>query len=119
MTEENTLLTTIIEGIQERKGQDISIVDLSAMEYATAQGFVICSGTSTMHVSAVADCIQEYVESHGGPKPFATDGYQNSQWIVLDYGTIYVHVFMPETREQYNLEQLWNDAEITMVPNLD
>lgn len=54
MTEENTLLTTIIEGIQERKGKDISIVDLSAMEYATAQGFVICSGTSTMHVSAVA-----------------------------------------------------------------
>ena len=119
MTEENTLLTTIIEGIQERKGKDISIVDLSAVEYATGRVFVMCSGTSTMHVSAVADCIQEYVESHGGPKPFATDGYQNSLWIVLDYGTIYVHVFMPETREQYNLEQLWNDAEITMVPNLD
>lgn len=119
MTEDNTLLTTIIEGIQERKGKDIAIVDLSTMEYATAQCFVICSGTSTMHVSSVADCIQEYVEKHTGVKPYASDGYQNSQWIVIDYGTIYVHVFMPESRELYNLEQLWNDAAITLVPNLD
>lgn len=119
MTEENTLLTTIIEGIQERKGKDITIVDLGGMEYATAQCFVICSGTSTMHVSSVADCLQEYVDNHAGMKPYATDGYQNSQWIVLDYGTIYVHIFMPEFRELYNLEQLWNDAEISMIPNLD
>ena len=119
MTDNDALLKAIVEGIQERKGKDIAIVDLSSIEYATAQCFVICSGTSTMHVSAVADCLQEYVDKHEDVKPFATDGYQNSQWIVMDYGTIYVHVFMPETRELYNVEQLWSDAEITHVPNLD
>ena len=119
MGEDNSLLTTIIEGIQERKGKDIKIVDLRGIEYATASGFVICSGTSTMHVTSVADCIREYVEEKTGIKPYAYDGYTNSQWIVLDYGTIYVHVFMPEFRELYNLEQLWNDAEITSEPDID
>ena len=47
------------------------------------------------------------------------DGYRNSQWIVIDYGTIYVHVFLPEYREYYNLEQLWNDAEIKEIPDID
>ncbi len=119
MIEENTLLTKIVEGIQERKGKDIKIVDLSGIEYATTQGFVICTGTSNMHVSAIADSVREYVQEKIGVKPYNYDGYQNSQWIVLDYGTIYVHIFIPEFRELYNLEQLWSDAEITTLPDLD
>lgn len=119
MVEENTLLTKIVEGIQERKGKDIKIVDLSGIEYATTQGFVICTGTSNMHVSAIADSVREYVQEKIGVKPYNYDGYQNSQWIVLDYGTIYVHIFIPEFRELYNLEQLWSDAEITTLPDLD
>lgn len=119
MVEENTLLTKIVEGIQERKGKDIKIVDLRSIEYATTQGYVICSGTSNMHVSAIADSIREYVQQEIGVKPYNYDGYQNSQWIVLDYGTIYVHIFLPEFRELYNLEQLWSDAVITDVPDLD
>ena len=119
MSEDNSLLTTIIEGIQERKGKDNKIVDLSGIEYATPRGFVICSGTSTMHVASVADCVREYVQEKAAVRPYAYDGYANSQWIVLDYGTIYVHIFLPEFRELYNLEQLWSDAEITSVPDLD
>lgn len=119
MIEENTLLTKIIEGIQERKGKSIKIVDLSGIEYATTQGFVICTGTSSMHVSAIADSVREYVQAEIGVKPYNYDGYQNSQWIVLDYGTVYVHIFLPEFRELYNLEQLWSDASITDVPDED
>lgn len=119
MIEEKELLKNIIEGIQERKGKSITHVDMSAIEDATTRGFVICTGSSTMQVSAIADSVREYVQEKLSVKPYNYDGYRNSQWIVLDYGTIYVHVFLPEFRELYNLEDLWSDAEITEIPDLD
>lgn len=119
MTEEKQLLTSIIEGIQERKGKSITHVDMSKMEGATTRGFVICTGTSTMQVNAIADSVREYVQEKIAVKPYNYDGYKNSQWIVLDYGTIYVHVFLPEYRAMYNLEDLWSDAVVTEIPDLD
>lgn len=119
MAEQKTLIEAIIEGIQERKGKNITHVDMSGMEWVATQHFIICSGTSTMQVSAIADSVREYGQEHVGVKPYNYDGYQNSQWIVLDYGTIYVHVFLPEYRDIYRLEELWNDAVITEIPDLD
>ncbi len=119
MTNNGELIQSIIEGIQERKGKNISHVELSAIEGASAQDFIICTGTSSMQVSAIADSVREYVHEHSGIKPYNYDGYQNAQWIVIDYGMIYVHIFMPEWREYYNLEQLWNDAPIKSIPDLD
>lgn len=119
MTEDNTLLDKIVEGIQDKKGKSITIVDMSRIEGASTPCFVICSGTSAMHVAAVADSVREYVQTHASQKPYNYDGYQNAQWIVLDYGTIFVHVFLPEYRERYNLEQLWSDAAMRAVPDLD
>ena len=72
-----------------------------------------------MQVGAIADSVREYLLEHIDVKPYNYDGYQNCQWIVLDYGTIYVHVFLPEYRELYKLEQLWSDAKITDIPDLD
>lgn len=109
----------IIEGIQERKGKRITVVDLSGIEGVAASGFVICQGSSTMQVAAIADSVREYVQEHGGVKPYNYDGYQNSQWIVIDYGDLFVHVFLPDVRETYNLEELWSDADIEEVPDLD
>jgi ribosome-associated protein len=119
MTENEELIQAIIEGIQEKKGKDITCVDLSSIEYAATQGFVIATGSSNMQVDAVADNVREYVEKKLDIKPYNYDGYQNSQWIVIDYGTIYVHIFLPEFRERYNLEHLWNDAVIKNIPDLD
>lgn len=119
MSEKTDILKLIIEGIQERKGRRISVVDLSDIEGAAASGFVICQGSSTMQVSAIADSVREYVQEYGGIKPYNYDGYQNSQWIVIDYGDIFVHIFLPEVREYYNLEELWSDANITEIPDLD
>lgn len=119
MTEEKQLIKTIIEGIQEKKGKSITYVDMSDIEGATTRGFVICTGSSTMQVSAIADSVRDYVREKISVKPYNYDGYKNSQWIVLDYGTIYVHVFLPEYRELYRLEDLWNDAVITEIPDLD
>ena len=119
MTDQESLIKTIIEGIQGRKGKSITHVDMTGIEWCATQHFVICTGTSTMQVSAIADSVREYVQEHAGIKPYNYDGYQNSQWIVLDYGTIYVHVFLPDVREMYRLEELWNDAKITDIPDLD
>lgn len=119
MTDTDKLQKLIIEGIHERKGRGVTVVDMSAIESAAASRFIIACGSSSMQVAAVADSVREYVLEHGGVKPFNYDGYSNSEWIVIDYGDTLVHIFMPETRERYRLEELWSDAVITDVPDLD
>ncbi|MBQ1933247.1 MAG: ribosome silencing factor [Muribaculaceae bacterium] len=120
MTENKTdFVKLVIEGIQERKGRSITHVDLSGIESAAAQNFIICQGTSTMQVSAIADSVREYLQENAKIKPYNYDGYQNSQWIVIDYGHTFVHVFLPEMRQLYKLEELWSDAVINEIPDLD
>lgn len=126
MTSENSneqsktdLASLIIEGIQERKGRNIVHIDLSGIESAAASDFIICEGSSTMQVGAIADSVRDYLLEHAGVKPYNYDGYQNSQWIVIDYGHTLVHVFIPSERQRYNLEDLWSDAPTTIIPNLD
>ena len=72
-----------------------------------------------MQVVAIADSIREYVQKESGIKPYNYDGYRSANWIVIDYGEVFVHVFLPEAREYYNLEQLWSDATLTEIPDLD
>ena len=116
---EKQLLKTIVEGIQEKKGKKIITADLSAIDSASAEYFIICEGGSTMQVSAIADNIREYTQQETGIKPFGYDGYQNGQWIVIDYGNILAHIFLPEYRNYYKLEQLWNDAKLAEIPDVE
>lgn len=118
-TQHPDIVKLITEGIQERKGKKITYIDLSDIESSPASHFIICQGTSTMQVSAIADSIRDYLLENAGIKPYNYDGYRNSQWIVIDYGDTLVHVFLPEVREMYNLEELWNDAPVTEIPDLD
>jgi len=120
MTDSNAPLeATIIEAIQNRKGLRITDIDMSGLESAPASAFIVCQGNSTSQVSAIADNIREEVQAKLRIKPYNYDGYRNSQWIVIDYGDIMVHVFLPETREFYNLEDLWSDAKVSQIPDLD
>ncbi|MBQ8423003.1 MAG: ribosome silencing factor [Coprobacter sp.] len=119
MNENKKLIDTIVESIQEKKGKKITIVDLTEISSSSAQYFVICQGGSAMQVAAIADSVRELTLENAGVKPFNYDGYQNAQWIVIDYGHIYVHVFQPEQREYYKLEQLWSDAKLTEIPDLE
>lgn len=119
MTNSTDIIKLIIEGIQERKGRKITHVNLSTIESAATENFVICEGTSSMHVSSIADSIREYLHKEAGIKPYNYDGYRNSQWIVIDYGNTIVHVFLPEIRSLYNLEELWSDAPINEIPDID
>ncbi len=109
----------IIEGIQERKGHSISVVDLSDIESAPVSEFIICQGNSNQQVAAIADSVRDYLLENYGIKPYNYDGYRNAQWIVIDYGNTLVHVFTRETRQLYNLEELWADAPIIEIPDLD
>lgn len=119
MQKNKELISTIVEAIQEKKGSDITLLNLEKLDTAPASTFVICQGRSTSQVSAIADEIRDEVRIELGIKPYSYDGYRNSQWIVIDYGDVFIHVFLPEVREFYNLEGLWGDAEITEIPNLD
>lgn len=116
---QQTLLDCITESIRDRKGRAITHVDLSAINSTPAANFIICEGSSTTQVSAIADNIREQLLERQGIKPYGYDGYETAQWIVIDYGDTLVHVFQPATRRLYNLEELWSDAKITNLPDLD
>ena len=112
MSENNDISSIIIDAIQDLKGRRISIVDLSHIDTAATGKFIIAEGTSTMQVS-------ERLIADLGVKPYNADGEANAEWIVLDYGHVWVHLFIREKRELYNLESLWSDASIIDIPDLD
>jgi ribosome-associated protein len=119
MTKETDIVKLITEGIQDPRGKNIQIVDLSGIDGVTAERFIICQGNSTTQVAAIADSVREKLQKECGIKPYNYDGYKNSQWIVIDYGDTFVHIFLPETRRFYNLEELWSDAPISVIPDID
>jgi len=119
MEETKKLLKTITEGIQEKKGRDITIVDLSKIDGTICHYFVICCGGSPTQVEAIAEEIGLQARQKCGEKPTHVEGLQNAQWVAMDYVDIIVHVFLPEVREFYNLEELWEDAKVTHIKNED
>ena len=113
------LIEKIKEGIQEKKGKNIIIADLTSIEDTICKYFVICQGNSPSQVSAIVDSIREFTRKGADSKPFAIDGLRNAEWVAMDYSDVLVHVFLPETRDFYNLEHLWADAKLTQIPDLD
>lgn len=110
-----SLLDAIVEGMQEKKAKNITVIDLSGLENRVADYFVICDADSTTHVNAIADTLEESVIKKTGEKPYHSEGHQNAEWILVDYVNIVAHVFMRETREFYNIEGLWADGKITTI----
>jgi len=115
----NQLVSAITKGIQEKKGQDITIIDLSGMEGAIARNFVVCQGGSPSQVDAIAESVEEFVRKNEGEKPIRVIGQETSQWVAMDYADVMVHIFLPEARRFYDLENLWRDAAQTTLPNID
>ena len=115
----NELVKKIIEGIQDKKGQKIVVADLTEIEDTICNYFVICQGNSPSQVSVITDSIWDSVHQTTGDKPLAIDGFRNAQWIAMDYSDVLVHIFLPEVREFYNIENLWADAKLTSIPDID
>lgn len=119
MNKTKALVKTITEGIQEKKGKNIVVADLTEIEDTICKYFVICEGNTPTQLAAITESVYDYVRKETGEKPFGVDGLRNSQWVALDYSDVLVHIFLPETREFYNLENLWADAKLTEIPNID
>ncbi len=111
------LITEIIKGIEDVKGENISILDLRDIENTVCDYFVICDGNSNTQVSAISGSIQKRVGKAVKDKPWHVEGENNAEWILIDYVNVVVHVFQRQTREFYNLEGLWGDAKITNIQN--
>lgn len=117
--ENEQIVKNIVEGIQERKGKEIVVVDMKRLKEAPCSYFVICEGDSNVHVNAVAMSVKDYVQDKIQVKPYATDGFENAEWIAMDYGQIIVHVFQRHARQYYNIEHLWADADLQTIENLN
>lgn len=113
------VIDRIIEGIQEKKGKEIVIVDMLKLGNSICDYFVICQGNSPTQVSAITDSIEDTVRINCKRKPYAVDGLRNAQWVAMDYGDILVHIFLPDVRKFYDIEHLWADATLTAIPDLD
>ncbi len=109
------LVTSIVSSIQEKKGDNIVTLDLTELDSKVCDYFVICNADSNTQVRAIADFIEENVREELGEKIWKKEGHDNSQWILLDYTNVVVHIFQTEYRDFYKLEKLWGDAKITKI----
>lgn len=114
---DDILLSQIIKGIEEVKGNDINILDLREIETAVCNYFVICNGNSNTQVNAIINSVQKIVSKELKEKPWHVEGAENGEWVLMDYIHIVVHVFQKHIREYYDLENLWGDAKITSIVN--
>jgi ribosome-associated protein len=119
MNQTSELVKIIIRGLQEKKGKNIVTVDLSKLSGAICQYMVISEGNTPTQVSALSDSVWDFSRKEANEKPLSIDGYQYAHWIGMDYGTVLVHIFLPEQRQFYNLESLWADSKIKQIPNID
>lgn len=109
------LITQIIKGIEEVKGQDIEILDLREIENTVCDYFIICNGGSNTQVNAIVNSIQKIVSKSIKEKPWHVEGSKNSEWVLLDYVHVVVHVFQKPIREFYDIEGLWGDAKSVKI----
>ncbi|HBM16468.1 MAG TPA: ribosome silencing factor [Lentisphaeria bacterium] len=95
---------------EDRKAEEVVVIKLGEIS-SVSEIFVICSGTSAPHLGAISEWIQRKSREQFNIKPVAIDGAKESEWVVIDFGNVMVHIFSRESREKYNLENLWSDAE--------
>ena len=105
------ILQQAVAAMQEKKAKNIVSLDLSGVPDAVTGYFLICHASSKIQVDAIYDYVVEMVTKHCGEHPYHREGYENSEWILIDYINVVVHIFLEETRSFYNLESLWADAE--------
>lgn len=104
----------IVHHIINKKGEDIIVIDLRGIS-SVSDFFIIATGTSNVHLKAIADEVREKMKKEESSIPWHIEGYDAQKWILLDYVNIVVHIFDQETREYYLLEKLWKDAKIRRI----
>lgn len=107
----------IIESIREKKGEKIIKIDLTKLNHSICDFFIISHGGSNTQVKAISQNIEEKVKKHFKQNAFHIEGYENAQWILLDFSEVVVHIFQDRTRDYYKLEELWADGILTTYPD--
>jgi len=105
----------IIDALQNLKAQNIIKLDFAKLENAPCKSFLICEGTSTTHVSAIASAVERKLREVLKERPRSNEGGQVSEWVLLDYFDIIIHIFLPDVRRNFDLEGLWGDAKLTQI----
>lgn len=118
MKEVKSLVNNIVAACQEKKAKNIVIVDMTELPGTICQYFVICEGNTPIQVSAISEEVIDSLKKKN-ERPITIDGLREARWVGVDYGTVIVHVFIPELREFYNIEHLWADAKLESIPDLD
>jgi ribosome-associated protein len=113
LTRNSKIFKTIIQAIQQKKGENIVSLDLHKIPEAVTDFFIICQASSTTQVKAISDFVEVQVQNECGEKPFRHEGQQAAQWIVIDYVNVVIHVMHQEARKFYRLEEMWSDAQLT------
>ena len=119
MTETQTLLNACVAGIQEKKGKHIRIVDLEGIDDTITKFLIIAEGNTPTQVAAITESVRDFARKEAQTTPSAVDGTRNNLWVALDFIDIVVHIFVPDAREFYDIDHLWEDAKMTDIPNLD
>ncbi len=109
MLEPKEIAELAVKALDEKKGKDIRMLHIEAQS-TLADYFVICNGTSTTQVRALADAVEEILDK-AGEQPHHVEGHRGGQWTLMDYSSVVIHIFTEEGREFYSLERLWSDAE--------
>ena len=109
------LVEKIVSSIDEVKGIDVDLLDLRKINNTVCRFFIICTGTSNTHVTAITNSIKKNVSKELKEKPYSMEGLENQEWVLIDYVDVVVHIFQSEIREFYDIENLWGDAEIINV----
>lgn len=110
-----TTAEAIIYGIQEKKGEGITSLDLRKIKSAVTDYFIVCHANSRTHVEAIARSVEDEVYKKLKISPWHKEGFENAEWILLDYITVVVHIFQKEKRLFYGIEKLWADAKISKI----
>ena len=110
LTRNSKIIKTNIAAIQEKKGQNIISLDLRKINEAVADFFIICEANSQPQIRAISENLEYQVKEKCGENPYHHEGFNNLQWVLIDYVNVVVHVMLPEIRKFYKLEEMWSDA---------
>ena len=113
-TNTNLLTKDIVNIIEDAKGKDIGTLDLRNIETAICDFFIVCTGTSNIHVKSIEDKIKKMISKKIGENPLHIEGNKTADWILIDYYDVIIHIFQKQTRDFYKIEEFWGDAKITI-----
>jgi len=116
---QNKTVQAALEGILSKKGKQVVVLDMQKIPNAISSFFIICQGTSRPHTTAITDAVEEFVKKETGNNAWHKEGFENAEWILIDYADVVVHVFQETNRKHYKLEELWADAEIQHIESED